>query len=295
MKKSKLSPRKIFLSSTKMSYGRPEILYLLNDLGRISNDHDLSNEYVSLLHKNTAAASAIIEWSFCLDSLAKQLEKESFDCAIGVGNLGRLIVEDLLARGVKMGESEVFYVTRLSNDKWEKVGYIHSPYQLPQSSLKEQVEKINKKIAKARKVAIVDDVTYSGGTRKVLANFFNKQCQFYAIDLVTLKSAIRKNQYYKKWYSSFVIKHDPYPTLNSRRQADVMNVSEYVYPSKYVGKIVKGRLDRNKILWNGQYKIFKRYAYTASHERNEVYFGGSADLVCRATKKLQKNLKIKFR
>lgn len=278
-----------------MSYGRPEILYLLNDLGRISRDHSLSNDYVRLLRENTAANSDVLEWAACLDSLEEQLKNESFDCSIGVGNLGRLIVEDLLDRKIKMGEPEVFYVTRLSNDKWEKVGYIHSPYQSPQSSLKEQVEKINKKIAQARKVAIVDDVTYSGGTRKVLANFFNKQCQFYAIDLVTLKSAIRKNRYYKKWYSSFVIKHDPYPTLNSKRQADVMNVSEYVYPSKYVGKIVKGELDKNKILWDGQYKIFKRYAYTASRERNEVYFGDSADLVCRATKKLQKNLKIKFR
>ncbi len=278
-----------------MSYGRPEILYLLNDLGRISNDHSLSNDYVRLLHENTAADSGVLEWASCLDSLEEQLKNESFDCSIGIGNLGRIIISDLLKRGVKMGEPEVFYVTRLSNDKWEKVGYIHAPYQPTQLTLEEQLKKINKKIAKAKKVAIVDDVTYSGGTRKVLSKFFNKKCRFYAIDLVTLKSAIRKNQYYKKWYSSFIIKHDPYPTLNSHRQADVMNVSEYVYPSKYVGKIIKGKLDKNKILWNGEYKIFKKYAYTASQERNKVYFSNNADFVCRATRKLQKNLKIKFR
>lgn len=283
--------RKIFLSSTKMGYGRPDILYFLNDLGRVSNDYFLSNGYAHLLNDNCATNSEILEWEDCITRLEKQLKKQKFDFSIGIGNLGRYIITDLLKRGVAMGDAEVFYVTRLSNSRWEKIGYVHTP---ERPALEEQMRRIERKMKNKKRVAIVDDVTYSGGTRKALLPLFGRGKKFCAIDLITLATAKKKFPLYTDWYSGYMLKYDPYPTLASKSQADVMNVSEFIYPSKYIGKITQGAPDKNKILWSGKYSIFKKYAYTSSTERRQVYFGESSSLVYEETKRLQKFLKIYF-
>ncbi len=282
---------KVFMGSTKMGYGRPDVMYLLNDFGRITGNENLGKELDSILSDNFIFKSHSIDWSKCLSNLAEKLEGEHFDFSIGIGNFGEMIIKDLLGRGVEMGSYEIFYITRLSNHLWEKIGYVHS---IEKPTVKEQRESILEVIKKNgyKKIAIVDDVTYSGGTRKALCDIGKiNQADVYGVDLITLNSAKKSDESYKKWFSGYTVEEDPYPTLNSGKQADVMSVSEFILPSKYIGEVIEGKIDEDKILQNGKYRIFKKHPYISSEERNKVYFGDKASCVHRKISELRKKIK----
>ncbi len=204
-----------------------------------------------------------------------------------MGRIGNAISEDLKNEGVQLGNAITFYVTRLSNHKWEKIAYINTPGHL---SLKDQADEIKKVIKNSMQIAVIDDVTYSGGTRKVLESIIDCGKKITAIDLITIGSAKKINRYCHNWVSGLALKEDPYPTINSRKQADVMNVSEFIYPSKNIGEITAGKTDSNNVLWNGSFQILKKCAYTENKERNTVYFDKKGDHVRKETKKFQKIL-----
>ncbi len=278
---------KVFMNATKVGYGRSDVFYLLEDLNRISQNPILAYHYSNLLKKNSASTARMVSWENCIDRLVSKLHDEKFDVTIGIGRLGSLIIEDLIAGGVSLGQAKNFYITRLSNSRWEKIAYVNTPG-FP--SLAEQAEDILRLLKGAKRVAIIDDVSYSGGTRKTLEKLISSRHKVTAIDLITVKTAQKVNPYYDKWISGLLLNYDPYPTLNSARQVDVMNVSEFIYPSKIIGRIERGRIDDSGILWNGSYRIFKKCAYTSNRERNIVYFGDHGINVYYETRKLQKLL-----
>lgn len=278
---------KVFLNDTKMGHGRSNIFYLLDDLYRISGDVENSKKYTSLLKERSFTKTKVVPWKNCLNKLSNKLKKHEFDVSIGIGRVGDLILNDLEKEGIKLGKTITFYVTRLSDYKWKKIAYINTPGHL---SLEDQAVEIQKIINGAKKIAIVDDVTYSGGTRKVLEKIIGSKKSVTAIDLMTIKSAKKINKYYTEWISGVCLSHDPYPTTNSTKQADIMNVSEFIYPSKNIGKIIKGKVDADKVLWSGDCKIFKKCAYTSNNERNTVYFGDHGQYIKKETKRFQKIL-----
>ncbi len=278
------SIQKVFMNDTKIGYGKSDIFYLLDDLCRITGDLENSKKYTSLLEKHSATKTKVVSWEKCIKTLSKKLEKHKFDVTISIGRVGNLISQDLEKLGINLGKTTTFYVTRLSNYRWRKIAYINTP---GQPSLNDQASEIKNMIKNAEHIAIIDDVTYSGGTRKVLEKIIGLNKKVTAIDLITIKKAQEINKYYDNWISGVHLKHDPYPTTNSSNQADIMNVSEFIYPSKNIGKIISGSTDCNKVLWDGNCKIFKKCAYTANKERNTVYFGEHGKHVHKETKKFQ--------
>jgi hypothetical protein len=280
--------KKIFLNSTKINYGRPDEMYILNDLSRISKNEFISDKFVNFLSKNLLFKSKIINWDDCISILEKKLKKENFDLSIGIGNFGKMIIEDLKKRKIEMGKSITFHITRLSNERWEKIGYVNS-FKYP--TIKKQILKISKNIKNYKKIAIVDDITYSGGTRKSLSFLKDNNKFLFAIDLITINSAKNIKNNYRKWFSSINIKEDPYPTLYSDFQVDVMNASEFIYPSKNVGKITKGNFNENKILYNGTFQA-KSYPYTSNKLRNQVYFGKKSNHICKKISYFRNKLKL---
>ena len=275
------------MSNTKVRYGRSDTFYLLDDLHRISGDIENSKKYADLLKKHSRTKTKVVHWEECIKSLAKKIKNQKFDATICIGRIGNLISEDLKKEGVELGNTVTFFVTRLSNRKWEKIAYINTP---DHSSLEDQAIAIRKIIKKHRDIAIIDDVTYSGGTRKVLEEIIGTGKKVTAIDLITIKNAKKINRYCDKWISGLTLKEDPYPTINSSNQADVMNVSEFIYPSKNIGKIIEGEIDSNSVLWSGNFKIFKKCSYTENKERDTVYFGKDGEYVKKETRKFQKVL-----
>lgn len=274
--------KKIFLHDTKMGYGRSDFFYLLDDLNRISGYTRWAKEYTDLLKNSSCTNTKVISWDFCLRNIAKKLKQEKFDVTISIGRVGNLIAEDLKNKNICLGKTFTFFVTRLSDPKWKKIAYINTP---GKPSLLTQAKKIKELTKKAKRIAIIDDVTYSGGTRKVLEHIIGKKKLTTAIDLLTIKNTMGVNTYYTNWISGKYIHGDPYPTLNSNRQADIMNVSEFIYPSKNIGYIISGKVDCNKVLWSGKLKILKKCAYTANKERNLVYFGDQGNHIKKETKK----------
>lgn len=290
--KGKENSIKLFMNSTKVGYGRPDIMYLLDDFGRITGDNNLAKNFTQILIDNFAFKSCVVSWDNCISTLAQKLAKEKFDFSIGIGSFGEMVVKDLLKRKVEMGDFDVFYVTRISNSAWEKIGYVQSE---GKPTIKKQMTLISNKIKKRgyKKIAIVDDVTYSGGTRKTLSDIKKfSHIDVCGIDLITLKSAKNDNNDYKKWFSGITVKHDPYPTLNSKKQADVMSVSEFVFPSKCIGRVKEGSINANQILYDGKYDIISKQPYTANNERNEVYFGKEHPLVCKKINDLGKKMRL---
>jgi len=287
IKKQEDHHAKIFLNDTKMGYGRCDVFYLLDDLYRISGDAENSKKYTSLLKNHSFTKTKVVPWKNCLNKLSSKLKGREFDVTISIGRVGNLISNDLKKDGIKLGKTITFYVTRLSDYKWKKIAYINTP---GHPSLKKQSSEIEKIIQKAKNIAIIDDVTYSGGTRKVLEKILGPQKSIVAIDLITIKNAKKINKYYTEWISGICLGHDPYPTTNSAKQADVMNVSEFIYPSKNIGKITAGKIDSDKVLWSGVCKIFKKCAYTSNSERNNVYFGKHGQHIQKETRKFRKIL-----
>jgi len=275
-----------------MLNGRCDIFYLLDDLHRVSGDKENSRKYVDLLKKHSFPKTKVVSWDYCLKRLTEKLQGCSFDVSIGMGKTGNLISNDLKDRGIKLGSLITFYVTRLSNHKWEKIAYMHTP---GHQSLDKQAKEIKKIIINAKNIAIIDDVTYSGGTRKILEKIIANGQSVTAVDLVTIKSAKKINNYNADWVSGICLSHDPYPTTNSKRQVDVMNVSEFIYPSKIIGKILKGKVDDNKVLWKGDVKVLRKVPYTDNNERNTVYFGKHGKHIQKETRKIQKKLKSIYR
>ncbi len=275
------------MSNTKAKYGRSDTFYLLDDLHRISGDIENSEKYTDLLKKHSCTETKVVHWEECIKSLAKKIKKQKFDATICIGRIGAIIAEDLKKEGVELGSTLTFFVTRLSNRKWEKIAYINTP---GHPSLKDQAVVIKKIIKKCQNIAIIDDVTYSGGTRKVLEEIIGTDKKVTAIDLITIRNAKKINRYCDKWISGLTLKEDPYPTINSSNQADVMNVSEFIYPSKNIGEIISGKIDHNNVLWDGDFKIFKKCSYTENKERDTVYFGKDGEYIKKETRKFQKVL-----
>ncbi|MCX6712785.1 MAG: hypothetical protein NTY66_01100 [Candidatus Vogelbacteria bacterium] len=190
---------KVFMNATKVGYGRSDVFYLLEDLNRISRNPMLAYHYTNLLRLNSASPLArVVTWESCIDRLVSKLRDEKFDLTIGLGRLGGMIIEDLIDGGVQVGRAQIFYITRLSNAGWEKIAYVNTP---GYPSLADQAEDLHRLLKKAKRVAIVDDVSYSGGTRKALEKLIGSHHKVTAIDLITIKTAKKTNTYYHNWVS----------------------------------------------------------------------------------------------
>lgn len=281
--------KKKFAGHPKLAYGRPHILYLLNDLERVTDDKKNSREYVRVLSECAATETKVLDWYDCVKNLTRDIE-EDFDLAILIGRFGSLIGEDLKNRGVTIDKTIVFGITRLSDDNWKRIAYVNYP---KTESLKEQLSAIKSHAKNSKNICIVDDVTYSGATRKSLDSLRKfRHLRISAIDLVTIQPTLEKeNRYYDSWYSGFLVNADPYPTLGSDNQADVMNVSEFLFLTENIGWADIAKVDRNHFLLDGNFEIVKKSSYTDNPERTQICFGDNAGKVIEFTKRFRQILK----